>query len=441
MQQHDVAIEAAPPDPEEEHLFRVLESYVTDLEQGRAMDLECLLAQHPSIAQRLRTCLAGLALIESGSGHREASPIAPGQEFGDYTIVREIGRGGMGIVYEALHRPRDRRVALKVIPQAAMLDPRQLLRFKNESHAASRLHHPHIVPVYEVGFARGLHYYTMQFIAGTSLAVRLRQARQLRSGNALSARSIAELIRQAASALDYAHQVGIIHRDIKPANLLVDEHDQLWITDFGLASVQGGEALTATGDLLGTLRYMSPEQATGGRTIVDHRTDIYALGATLYELLTLRPALTGRDNHELLVQLTQGEPLPPRRIDPRIPAGLETITLKAMCPEPEGRYTTAAVMADDLAAWLQGKSLLARRPGMATRAGRWIRRHRSLASVVGFFLVALTLGLSVGTALIWQALRAEERQRTIAESRDLESRRHLYAAHMTLALSQWQEGN
>jgi len=441
MEQRETTAELHPPDPEEEHLVLVLESYLSDLELGRPVDPERLMAEHPSIAPRLRTCLAGLQLLDEGSGSREISPTAAGQEFGDYTIVREIGRGGMGIVYEALHRSRDRRVALKVIPLAATLDPRQLVRFKNEAQAASRLHHPHIVPVYEVGFARGVHFYTMQFVAGASLARRIQEQRQRRDSQPVNDRQVAELIRQAARALDYAHQVGIIHRDIKPGNLLLDEHGHLWVTDFGLASVQGNESLTATGDMLGTLRYMSPEQASARRSVVDHRTDIYALGVTLYELLTLEPALVGRDRQEMLAQLALGEPRPPRRLNPRIPVDLETITLKAMAPEAEERYSTAAALADDLGRFLAGEPIHARRPGPVVRAGKWVQRHRSLAAAIGLVVLAAALGLAVSTALIWQALRAEERQRELAEARELDSRHHLYAAHMNLALAEWQSGN
>jgi WD40 repeat protein len=435
-------IAASPlPDPEEEHLVRVLESCLGDLELGRPVDTDRLLAEHPSIAPRLRTCLAGLQLLDEGSGRRDGSPVAAGQEFGDYTILREVGRGGMGIVYEALHRTRQRRVALKVIPLAATFDPRQLVRFKNEAQAASRLHHPHIVPVQEVGFARGVHFYTMQFIAGESLARRIQRARHDPATGTLDDRQTADLIRQAALALDYAHQIGIIHRDIKPANLLVDEREHLWVTDFGLASVQGGEGLTATGDVLGTLRYMSPEQASARRKVVDHRTDIYALGVTLYEMLTLQPALDGRDRPEMLAQLIAGEPRAPRQLNPRIPVDLETITLQAMASEAEERYATAASLADDLGRFLAGEPIHARRPGIVAQTAKWIRRHRWHAIAIAAFVGAAVVGLAVSTALIWRALRSEEKQRALAEARELDSRRHLHAAQMNLALSEWQSGN
>ena len=244
-------------------------------------------------------------------------------ELGDYRLVRELGRGGMGIVYEAEQVSLGRRVALKVLPFAAALDPSQLRRFQTEAHAAAQLHHTNIVPVFSVGCERGVYYYAMQFIDGRTLAqVVLDQQRAVPPGHEPSwphsgpsalgttsdrarFRLVAELGIQAAEALDHAHRLGIVHRDIKPANLLLDVRGNLWITDFGLARLQDEAGLTLTGDLLGTLRYMSPEQALAHRGAVDHRTDIYALGVTLYELLTLRPAMAGTDRQELLRRIAR----------------------------------------------------------------------------------------------------------------------------------------
>jgi serine/threonine protein kinase len=399
-----------PPDPEEEHLVQVLEGYLSDLESGRPVDPQRLMAEHPSIAPRLKTCLAGLQLIGDASGDHESSSAAIGKDFGEYTVLREIGRGGMGIVYEAVHRQQGRRCALKIIPQAAALDPRQLVRFKNEAQAASRLHHPHIVPVYEVGFADGCHFYTMQFIAGSSLAQLIEEQRPLRgqdsSRHQRDFRTAAEYVRQAAMALDHAHQVGIIHRDVKPANLLVQADGHLWVTDFGLASVQGGDGLTATGDVVGTLRYMSPEQASARRGVVDHRTDIYALGATFYELLTLKPAVSGLDRQQMLEHLSFGEPRPPRRIDPRISVELETIALKALAHAPEDRYATAASLASDLARFLAGEPIHARRPGWPARAMKWARRRPSLAAAGGLVVLLIAVVLAISTTVIWRALQA-----------------------------------
>src|SRR5262249_53806648 len=294
---------------------------------------------------------------------------------------------GMGIVYEAEQLALARRVALKVLPFAVGLDARQLQRFKNEAHAAANLHHQNIVPVYFVGCDRGVHYYAMQFIDGRTLADMIAELRQIAGlpvedetahvsqarnisntdvtppaanrstdrsvTSAAYFRTVANLGVQTAEALDHAHQVGIVHRDIKPANLLVDGRGNLWVTDFGLAQIQEDTRLTRTGDLLGTVRYMSPEQALGKPAPLDHRTDIYSLGVTLYELLALEPAFGANNRRELLRQITLDEPRPPRRLNRSIPADLETIVLKAAAKTPGERYATARELAEDLRRFLE----------------------------------------------------------------------------------------
>jgi eukaryotic-like serine/threonine-protein kinase len=455
---------------EDDEVVRVLDAYLADIESGRSTTPELLLAQHPAIAQRLRSCLAGLQLVDAAAPSESCAG-----ELGGYQIVREIGRGGMGIVYEAIQRSNARRVALKVLPFAAALDPRQLQRFKNEAHAAAQLRHRHIVPVYEVGCAGGTHFYTMQFIEGASLSSlwhkqrrqALEQSRRqtpqavgnttaraadatddgndrlasLRWDSVEYVRAIAELGRQAAAALDHAHQIGVIHRDIKPGNLLVDRGGRLWITDFGLASVQGAAGLTASGDLLGTLRYMSPEQASARRGVVDHRTDIYSLGVTLYEMLTLRPAIAGRDRVEILTQLDMDEPRSPARYNAAIARDLETIVCTAMARSLTERYPTARALADDLDRFLASEPIHARRPGAVARLRKWAFRHRAWAAAIGLFMALAAVGLAISTAVVWRALRAEEQQRALAETRQAESQRHLYLAHMNLAFQDWQSGN
>jgi hypothetical protein len=276
-----------------------------------------------------------------------------------------------------------RRVALKILPFAAALDAKQLQRFKNEAQAAAHLHHQNIVPVYAVGCERGVHYYAMQFIEGETLAALILELRGLtvredrgsrvedREATTTAQRPVptkqadtredygpacetsprhprssilhppssffrmvANLGAQAAEALEHAHSLGVVHRDVKPANLLVDVQSNLWVTDFGLAHCQSQAGLTMTGDVVGTLRYMSPEQALAQPVGVDHRSDVYSLGATLYELLTLEPAFSGRDRQELLRQIAFEEPKPPRRVNQAVPAELETIVLKAMAKDP-----------------------------------------------------------------------------------------------------------
>jgi tetratricopeptide (TPR) repeat protein len=346
----------------------------------------------------------------------------------------------MGVVYEAEQISLGRRVALKVLPLAAALDPRHLQRFKNEAQAAAHLQHQHIVPVYAVGCERGMHYYAMQFIDGQSLAAVIHQLRQLAGlgadepadsagpgggpagdsppgsppaeaaeptapAAALATerstdspayfRSVARLGLQAALALEYAHAEGVLHRDIKPANLLVNGRGALWVTDFGLARLAGEAGLTRTGDLLGTLRYMSPEQALGLHGRVDERTDVYALGATLYELLTLEPVHDGADRQALLRQIGQEEPRAPRRLNPAVPADLETIVLKALAKEPADRYRTAQELADDLRRFLEDKPIRARRPTPGQVVAKWARRHRG---VVVTAAVAVLVGLVLGVA-------------------------------------------
>ncbi len=424
---------------EDETLVRVLEGCLQEIEAGHIVDTGRLLAEHPQIAERLRTCLAGLQLFDDATAPRTlAQPRQLAPQIAGYSIVGEIGRGGMGIVYEAIQQSEGRRVALKVIPLAAALDSRQLLRFKIEAQAASRLHHPRIVPVYDVGCAGGVHYYTMPLIAGESVAALIR--RQASGGGPLAIEFAARLALQAAEALDYAHQVGVVHRDIKPANLLVDERGQLFITDFGLASVQGTDGATATGDVIGTLRYMSPEQAAAGRGVVDHRTDIYSLGATLYEMLTGEPANQGADRPEMAARLWHEEPLPPRRLNPSISPALETITLKALAKSPQQRYHSAVELADDLRRFLAGEPILARPPSLATRLGNWAVRRRGWVIAGAMAVLLAAVGLAASTALIWRAWRQTEQQRQLAVASERSSRRHLYTANMQLALNEWDAG-
>ena len=260
---------------------------------------------------------------------------------GRFPARREIGRGGIGVVYEARQISLGRRVAVKVLPPASLLDPRQLRRFEIEAQAAAALQHPNIVPVFAYGTERGVPYFAMRLIDGRNLAELVGEFRE-QNGCGLPPRDVAELGRQAAEALDYAHRNDVLHRDIKPSNLLVDAHQRLWVADFGLARIRGDSDLTASGDILGTLRYLSPEQAKGRREAVDCRSDVYALGATLYELLTLRPVYEGDDRAELLIKIVSDEPRFFRKRDAAIPPELKTIVLKALAKEPAERMQRPA---------------------------------------------------------------------------------------------------
>jgi serine/threonine protein kinase/WD40 repeat protein/tetratricopeptide (TPR) repeat protein len=429
----------------EQLLEQLLFDYLKAEEAGRAPDRDLLLARHPELAQELAEFFAEhqrvgalVAPLRAAARVDPNGSLPPGGQLGDFRIVREVGRGGMGIVYEAEQISLGRRVALKVLPFAATLDQRQLQRFHNEARAAASLHHTNIVPVYAVGCERGVHHHAMQFIDGQSLAAFLQQQRHCQAGTdqptaaytPTPAGSAADTAEQAASterprreagywrrvagwgvqvaeALDHAHQLGIVHRDIKPANLMLDADGRLWVTDFGLAQVQSDTRLTITGDLVGTLRYMSPEQALAQRVIVDHRTDVYSLGATLYELLTLRPVFEGADRQELLRQIAFEEPQRPRKLDRAIPAELEIIVLKALEKRPQDRYATAQELADDLRRWLEDRPIQARRPGLYQRAAKWLRRHRAVVTWAGVFLVVALAALACSTVIVALALAKE----------------------------------
>jgi tetratricopeptide (TPR) repeat protein len=392
-------------------LLEALDGYLRALEAGEAPDRDAVLARHPDLADELGPALDGLDFVHragrSLAAPADAAEIARDAALGDYRLVREIGRGGMAVVYEAEQVSLGRRVALKVLPFAAVLDPRRLQRFRNEALAAAHLRHPHIVPVISVGCERGVHYYAMQYVEGQSLAVAIREMREGRRGegprtpisDAGSHRSpayvrlAAQIGRDAAEALDHAHHVGVVHRDVKPGNLLVDGDGTVWVADFGLARTIDDVGMTRTGELLGTVRYMSPEQALARRSPVDHRTDVYSLGATLYELLTLEPAFPGDDVATLVRDVATKEPVPPRRINPAIPRDVETVVLKAMSKEASARYATAQEMADDLARVLADEPVRARRPTLAARAGRWSRRNRRLVAGAFLAMAAAIAGL------------------------------------------------
>jgi serine/threonine protein kinase/Tfp pilus assembly protein PilF len=440
-----------------------VEEYAAALDGGSRPDRQAFLARHPALAAELAECLDGLEFVAAAASELgpPAEPAGPADVCGiaaeappfpleGYRLVREIGRGGMGVVYEAVEVALGRRVALKLLPSAAALDFRQLQRFKHEARAAALLHHENIVPVFGVGCERGVHYYAMQYIDGVNLAAvvcRLRQRSGRIAGDcsghggalpapsadtlpdaaaALSTqhgsdrpaffRTVAQLGVQAAEALEHAHQVGVVHRDVKPANLLIDTRARLWITDFGLALCQGEGGLTRTGDLVGTLRYLSPEQALGRPGLVDHRTDVYGLGVTLYELLTLEPAYPGNDRQELLRQIAFEEPRPARRLNPTVPVELETILLKAMAKEPAGRYATAQEMADDLRRFLEDRPIRARRPTCFDRATKWARRHKPLVGAAVALVAVALVALAVSTALIWREQQKTKHEQLITKS-------------------------
>jgi WD40 repeat protein len=358
-----------------------------------------------------------------------------------YQIHRELGRGGMGVVYEADQQALGRRVALKVLPAQSRQSPDRLARFQREVRAVARLHHTNIVPIFEVGEEEGVWYYAMQLIEGQTLADLITRLRKepLLARSPAHYRRVVRLGVQVAQALAWAHEHGVLHRDIKPANLIADDSGRVWVTDFGLAKIEN-EDLTQSGTILGTLRYTAPEQVKGA---ADARSDVCSLGLTLYELLVLQPVYDAESPLHLLDQVAHQEPRPLRSIDPRIPRDLETIVLKSIEKRPARRYQSAAELAADLERFLADEPIQARRVGMTERLVRWARREPALAALAaGLILVTLLgfAGISWQWSLAVSARNVAQRERENADTerskavteRDL-ARRQSHRANMASA--------
>lgn len=538
----------------ERHPIETLASEFTDrLRAGEQPSMQEYIDDHPDIADEIRDLFPTIAAMEKLKTHRESrsggrASLGPKrlEQLGDFRIVREIGRGGMGIVYEAEQLSLGRRVAVKVLPKQSLLDEKHLMRFRREAKTAARLHHTNIVPVLGVGEHDGYHFIVMQYIRGVGLdeiiphlaelgsnsksapntgqdageperresqissvaraifrgeftvpatpaessivspvAVSLdgplpesgsigfdlgplmestHRSQQLATRsfikheedladdtsdepeaatesatevsdpplhvapatrmNARYWRSVARIGAQVASALRYAHEHGTLHRDIKPANLLIDQQGLVWVADFGLAKAIEQDDVSRTGDIVGTLRYMAPEQLLGN---AEPRSDVFGLGLTLYELLTLQPAYDEADRKKCLVQHSvAAEPRRPRRIVPNVPRDLETIVLKAMAQEPERRYTNAAELVEDLERFLEDRPILARRATPLEHLWRWCRRNPAIAALSGIAASLLILVAIVSTTgyvrtvaanqAIDESLARETRQRLKAEA-------------------------
>lgn len=466
----------------ESRLGRLAEEFARRLRAGEQPTVEEFADAHPDLSEEIRDLFPTLVALEGvaarsdethalgrvdettvdpaqdGAPRDATTPLVPGafrgmpRRLADYTIIRELGRGGMGVVYEAEQESLGRRVAVKVLPPSAVLDPQFLDRFRLEAQAAGRLEHPGIVPVYGTGEKDGLHYYAMQFISGygldrviaalgvapssgatpptTASADAASDDRdpddslrsvvsQLRDGSvALPPRSsstttgpdprprdgsssvrprtsvtpffrnVASIGYQVARALAYAHGQGVLHRDIKPSNLLLDQTGRVWITDFGLCKTEGSASLTAPGAFVGTLRYMAPEAMSGTS---DVRSDVYGLGVTLFELLTGRPAFDGDDRALLVQRVTSGEIPRCRSVRRDIPSDLDTIVAKAMSPDPKLRYPTAEALAQDLRAFLEDRPIAARASRLGYVLKLALRRHRGVAWSTGIGLLAVVI--------------------------------------------------
>src|SRR6476620_1965088 len=313
--------------------------------------------------------------------------------FGDYELLEEIGRGGQGVVYRARQKSLNRTVALKVIGLGHWATEAHLKRFRREAEAAASLEHPGIVPIHEVGERDGSCYFSMKFIEGGQLDEIVRR-------EPMSIRQAAELIAKVARTVHYAHQHGILHRDIKPGNILLDAKGEPHLTDFGLARlVETESTMTRTLDVLGTPSYMAPEQAMGNNAAVGSVTDVYGLGAVLYQLLTGQQPFAGGATYETIKLLLDTEPRPPRLLNPKIDRDLSTICLKCLEKDPKRRYSSALALAEDLERWLKHEPIQARHTGIFARATKWIRRNPASA-LLAASLVAL---IAAASWIIWKS--------------------------------------
>jgi len=332
------------------------------------------------------------------SGPREADELPPGtssegRQFGDYELLEEVGRGGMGVVYRARQISLNRIVAIKMLLARPFAVPELEERLHLEAEAAAGLNHPNIVTIYDFGECDGQFYFSMEYIEGHSLA-------QLTRHHSLAPTQAAQYLKTVAEAVHHAHEHGILHRDLKPSNILIDLHDQAKVTDFGLAKRLGTDSeLTLTGQLVGSPNYLSPEQAAGKHQALTVRSDVYALGAVLYQLLTARPPLVGESLQETLVQIREREAPSPRLLSSGVPRDLETICLKCLQKEPARRYASARELAEDLGRFLEGKPILARPVSPAGRVWRWCQRQPVQASLVAALFAVVVLGFG---GVIWQ---------------------------------------
>jgi serine/threonine protein kinase len=448
-------------DPRLEELSYELTELV---EKFQGFNLESFVEKHPLYADELRRLYPAIRAMVNLAGEQGETPTELGMHkegvavcLGDYRLVRQVGQGGMGVVFEAEQMSLFRTVAVKILPFASLWPESVLARFANEVRMAASLEHPNIVPIYGVGCERGVNFYAMKLIDGCSLADVIRRRESFASSSQPSAkenlqldagttkslellptqaisqttpyagqdssvpnstnaqpstsdaaridavvtevignddwhRAAAKLALSAAEALAYAHERGVIHRDIKPSNLLLDSQGKLFVADFGLARGETDINLTRTGELLGTPRYMSPEQAAGRQGAIDTRTDIYALGATLYELITLQPVIRAVHRAEALRELQDLQVIPPRQHDAHIPQPLEQIVLKCLQPDPRDRYRSANDLADDLRRFLDGRAVVAGSPGWVRRASRYVHAHpRTALGVVAVLALCVLI--------------------------------------------------
>lgn len=403
---HDDGESSRPPGAFE----ALFSEYVDLLNEGRGVDKEEIRARAPELADRLLERLESYEFLTGEVGDDSSLGV-----LGDYVLRRQIGRGGMGIVYEAWQCSVERPVALKVLPARVASDDRTFQRFMREARTAAKLDHPNIVRVHGMGEEEHTPYFAMDLVEGETLAeivARIRRANPdgetrfgARDQLAYFAK-IASAFGDVADGLQHAHAKGVVHRDIKPSNLILDRNGRLRILDFGLARVEGYESLSFAGGVLGTPLYMSPEQARRRKIPLDHRTDVYSLGATLYEVLTDRPPFRGKDHNETLSQIVECDPIEPRKLNPRVPRDLETIVLKCLRKEAADRYGTAEALGQDLRRFVRGDPVEARPESRRSAVARRLRKHRGKALVVGAFGILLCAG-----AWLWLTGRVADEKR------------------------------
>jgi predicted Ser/Thr protein kinase len=386
--------------------FALLHAFLEDLQAGRPGGKEKVLLERPELAPILE-CLECLQPLAPPCASRDDHPQRDTQDgqltlpfeergeeaptfhenFGNYHLEAELGRGGMGVVYRARQKDLRRCVALKMILGGPLASKEMIHRFQDEARAAACLNHPNIVAIYDAGQHNGQPYFAMQYIPGPSLAKALRQG-------AMSPETGARLVQTVARAVQHLHDNGIVHRDLKPSNILLDNQGQPYVTDFGLVKLLTGDSQrTSTGVIVGTPSYMAPEQASGRSRTVGPLSDIYSLGAILYEILTGKTPFQGETPLDTLVQVLESDPVAPRKVRPNIPVELEAICLRCLEKDPQQRYASADQLAQDLERFLKGEDVELRRISGGQRLWRWARREPGLASRLGMLLVCCIIAV------------------------------------------------